>query len=205
MAGGLQFEASQLWGRTWEGGDVTLTYEWLNRADLGHNALEIHYGLHALGTRQSIRRSALQFRERFRPAQPGQQRQRHCNVGTVCGNCFAIPKGTGGISANFGAGLISSKLTAGTTNELGTAEALGWEDAAQQKNSIVGTFDQRLFPGVSFFFTGFYTNRRVENQEPPFYTNGVPNAINTLTVPTTNPYYPTNAPARPGSLIRSRL
>src|SRR5579863_4824563 len=26
--GGLQFQASQLYGRTWEGGDITLTYEW---------------------------------------------------------------------------------------------------------------------------------------------------------------------------------
>src|SRR5437868_7949951 len=26
--GGLQLQASQLWGRTWEGGDITLTYEW---------------------------------------------------------------------------------------------------------------------------------------------------------------------------------
>src|SRR5579864_7014887 len=26
--GGMQYQASQLWGRTWEGGDITLTYEW---------------------------------------------------------------------------------------------------------------------------------------------------------------------------------
>src|SRR5579872_805691 len=26
--GGMQYQASQLWGRTWDGGDITLTYEW---------------------------------------------------------------------------------------------------------------------------------------------------------------------------------
>src|SRR6185437_14293625 len=57
------------------------------------------------------------------------------------------------------------------------------------------TFDQRLFPGVSFFFTGFYTNRRVEFLDAPFYSNGANNTIATYSVPTTNPYYPTNVPA----------
>src|SRR5207253_11470158 len=28
--GGQEIQASQLWGRTWEGGDITLTYEFLN-------------------------------------------------------------------------------------------------------------------------------------------------------------------------------
>ncbi len=48
---------------------------------------------------------------------------------------------------------------------------------------------------MSFFFTGFYTNRRVENLLPPFYSNGVTSAIATLAVPTINPYYPAGAPA----------
>src|SRR5438105_6659013 len=26
--GGVHYQASQLWGRTWQGGDITLTYEW---------------------------------------------------------------------------------------------------------------------------------------------------------------------------------
>src|SRR5579871_4239870 len=26
--GGLQYQASQLWGRTWQGGDIAITYEW---------------------------------------------------------------------------------------------------------------------------------------------------------------------------------
>ena len=110
------------------------------------------------------------------------------------GNFNPINNGVGPLAPSS-AGPSWANFAAGTTNELSQALALGWEDAAQQKNSIVGTIDQRLFPGVSFFFTGFYANRRIENQEPPFYSNGVPNAIKTLAVPTINPYYPTGAPA----------
>ena len=71
----------------------------------------------------------------------------------------------------------------------------GWEEGAQQKNSFVGTFDQQIFPGVTFFFTGFYTNRRVEEVLPREYSQGVTAELATLTVPTNNPYYPTGAPA----------
>ena len=31
-AGGAHYQASQLWGRTWDGGDITLTYEWTDEA-----------------------------------------------------------------------------------------------------------------------------------------------------------------------------
>jgi iron complex outermembrane receptor protein len=29
---GMHFQASQIWGRTWDGGDITLTYEWYDEA-----------------------------------------------------------------------------------------------------------------------------------------------------------------------------
>src|SRR5712671_2701511 len=31
-AGGAHYQASQMWGRTWDGGDITLTYEWYDEA-----------------------------------------------------------------------------------------------------------------------------------------------------------------------------
>lgn len=207
--GGFQFQGSQLWGRTWDGGNVTLTYE--------HDDLQpIHGDVHS------------KFTSNFTPWEldnetpigvsipatlsTGKPKVNNGNgisgVGTVCSNCYAVPAGAGG---NFNAALNSglgplapssaanllnwANLTAGTTNEVPNALALGWEDAAQQKNSIVATFDQRLFPGVSFFFTGFYTNRRIENQEQPFYSNGVASESKTLPVPTINPYYPAGAPS----------
>jgi iron complex outermembrane receptor protein len=49
-------------------------------------------------------------------------------------------------------------------------------------------------PGISFFATGFYSNRRVQELSPAFAAGGFLNDIKTFSVPTTNPYYPTNAP-----------
>ena len=71
--------------------------------------------------------------------------------------------------------------------------SFGWYDAAQQKNSFAGTFDQRLLPWLSVFADGLYTNRRAEYVNPP---NLSPDTTNLLTVgiPTINPYYPTGAP-----------
>src|SRR5262249_5369746 len=73
---------------------------------------------------------------------------------------------------------------------------LGWEEGAQQKNSFAATFDQRLAPGIQFFASGFYANRRIQEQTPPFYSGGVTaTELRTYTVPTINPYYPTGAPS----------
>jgi len=205
--GGFQAQESQLWGRTWDGGDVTLTFE--------HDDIEpIHGNVHSkftldftpwgLDNENPIGASIPATISTGKPIVNNGNGV--AGVGTVCPNCYAVPRGAG---SNFNAALNNglgptapgsaspfnwTSLTAGTTNEVANALALGWEDPAQQKNSLVGTFDQRLFPGVSFFFTGFYTNRRFENLEPPFYSNGVTSAINTLTVPTINPYYPAGAP-----------
>jgi outer membrane receptor protein involved in Fe transport len=51
--GGKQYQASQLYGRTWDGGDITLTYEWLDeQPGPRHRPLELHDELHPVGTGQ---------------------------------------------------------------------------------------------------------------------------------------------------------
>ncbi|MDE2476004.1 MAG: TonB-dependent receptor [Alphaproteobacteria bacterium] len=207
--GGFQAQESQLWGRTWDGGDVTLTFE---HDDIQpthgnvHSKFTMNYTPWGLDNENPIGASI--------PATISTGKPQASNgngvsgVGTVCPNCYAVPRGAGSnfnAAANNGIGPLLpgdvknpvnwASLAAGTTNELSNNLALGWEDSAQQKNSLVGTIDQRLFPGVSLFFTGFYTNRRFENLPPPFYSNGVANSIATYAVPTINPYYPTGAPA----------
>ncbi len=206
--GGFEAQESQLFGRTWDGGDVTLTFEHDDIEPVHgkvQSKLTLNYSPWGLDNENPIGASLPATLSIGKPnasngnGVPG--------VGTVCPNCYAVPKGAGGnfnAALNGGLGPLApgsaapfawSSLTAGTTNELANALELGWADPAQQKNSMVGTFDQRLFTGVSFFFTGFYTNRRVENLLPPFYSNGVTSAISTLGVPTINPYYPTGAPS----------
>jgi len=201
--GGQQIQASQLWGRTWEGGDITLTYEFTNEEHVkGHSNFTMNYSPWGLDNQIPIGSSL-----------PGTISTGAPNVnngvgasgvGTVCSNCFVIPKGSG---ANFNAALHNGlgplnpsegatlnfpSLAAGV-NEIDPLKT-GWELAAQQKNSFVATVDQRLFPGVSVFFTGFDANRRVTELLPSDYSQGVTNDIKTFSVPTTNPYYPTGAP-----------
>ena len=201
---GTQYQASQLWGRTWDGGDITLTYEYTNEKQIPgtvHSNFTMNYSPWGLDDQIPIGSSL-----------PGtistgaaKVNNGHgvSGVGTVCSNCFAVPAGGGTAfnpALNNGLGpLLPSQAGAAFSsyatgvNEIDPLKT-GWELAAQTKNSFVGTVDQRLLPGVSFFFTGFFTNRRVNELLPSDYSQGVTNDITTYIVPTINPYYPTGAP-----------
>jgi len=206
--GGQQYQASQLWGRTWEGGDVTLTYEFINEAPVKnpHSNFTMNFTPWGLDNEIPIGASMPGTVSTGKPSVTNGMGV--SGVGTVCSNCFSVPAGAG---ANFNASLnngvgptapgSAGTLTwnqllsrPGVSNQVDPPQQ-GWEVAGQQKNSFVATFDQRLFPGVSFFFTGFYTNRRVTELTPLFYSDGGTQDIQTFAVPTTNPYYPAGAPA----------
>jgi iron complex outermembrane receptor protein len=204
--GGMQFQASQLYGRTWQGGDITLTYEWTNESEIKgtvHSNYTANFTPWGLDNEIPIGASMPGTVSTGKPSVNNGQGV--SGAGTVCANCYSVPKGAG---ANFnpgasgigptapGAGTVTwAQLlsNAGVTNEIDPLKQ-GWEEGAQQKNSLVGTFDQQLFPGVTLFFTGFYTNRRVEEVLPPEYSQGVTAELRTLAIPTSNPYYPVGAP-----------
>jgi iron complex outermembrane recepter protein len=201
-AGGLQYQASQLWGRTWDGGDITLTYEWTDQSPVhgtSHSKYTINYTPWGLDDPIPIGASVPGTISIGKPS---------VSAGTNCTNCWAVPHGAG---ANFNpinngigpltpgsASTIDWTTFSANAANMGTNEIdplkQGWEVGAEQRNSAVATFDQRLFPGISFFATGFYNNRRVEEQVNPYASNGFTNEIRTFAVPTTNPYYPANAP-----------
>jgi outer membrane receptor protein involved in Fe transport len=205
--GGKQYQASQLYGRTWDGGDITLTYEWLDEQPVhgtAHSNYTMNYtpwGLDnpipiAASIPGTISTGAVANTANGLPA----------TIGTNCTNCWAIPHGTG---ANFPGGIgptipssaatlnwalfSANAANKGTANEIDPLK-MAWEQAAQQKNSFVATFDQRLTKGISFFATGFYANRRVQEIAPAVQAQNITNLIKTFSVPTSNPYYPTNAP-----------
>jgi iron complex outermembrane receptor protein len=204
--GGQQVQASQLWGRTWDGGDITLTYEYTHEQPIKgtvHSNFTMNYTPWGLDNEIPIGASLPGTITTGAPAgmAPG-------NIGTICSNCWAIPQGTGVAfnPINSGVGPLApssaatlnwATLTANAanqrTNEIDPLK-YGWEQAEQEKNSFVATVDQRLFPMVSFFATGFYANRRVEELQPPVYSQGISNDAKTWVVPTINPYYPTGAP-----------
>jgi iron complex outermembrane receptor protein len=204
--GGMQYQASQLYGRTWDGGDITVSYEWLDEKQVfgtAHSKYTMNYTPWGLNNPIPVTSSLPGTISTGAPngaADPA--------TSNVCTNCFAIPHGTG---VNFPGGLgptapssaagilnwatFSANAANKGTNIIDPLKA-GWEEGAQQKNAFTVTFDQRLAPGIQFFASGFYTNRRIQEQTPAFYSGGVTGTeLRTYSVPTINPYYPTNAPA----------
>jgi len=207
--GGTQYTASQLWGRTWDGGDIALTYEWSDEQAVSgkiHPLFTVTYT--PWGEQDNAVPIAASIPGTISTGAPNVSVG--TNIGAACTNCYSVPRGTGAnfnASLNNGLGptapgsaptlnwatLTANAANAGANNYVDPL-SMGWELAAQQRNSLVGTFDQRLLPGISLFAEGFYSNRRVEFKAPAFGGQGVQNDLITAIVPTTNPYYPTGAP-----------
>jgi iron complex outermembrane receptor protein len=87
-SGGLQYQASQLYGRTWDGGDLTLTYEWI---DEGHVAGNAHSKYTANYTPWGLD-NAIPLAASI-PGTISTGAPSSSNVS--CTNCWAIPHGTG--------------------------------------------------------------------------------------------------------------
>ena len=206
--GKQQYAASQLWGRTWDGGDLTLTYEWSDYTPLKGTArsnFTPDFSPWGFDNRIPIASSIPGIVSTGAPATPVTAR----GIGTICTNCFSIPAGSG---ANFNPALnnglgplapmsgpgvlnwaaLGTAANAGTANEI-NPYSIGWYDPAMQHNSGVMTFDQRLTSNISLFGEGFYSNRRFEiinlGNQSPASTQDL-----SVQVPTLNPYYPIGAP-----------
>ena len=203
--GGGEFTwlASQLYGRTWDGGDFTITYE--------------NSGANALAT--TAKRLKYQYTQDYSPwgldnttpitsATPGivSTGKPSSSTGSVCTNCYSIPAGTG---ANFNASLNGGlgPTAAGSAATITWAQLqanpgvlnqhnpfdVGQLTAPVQNNAAVATFDQQIFPGVTFFADGYYHNRRFKYETQATGTGK--NQQQTFSIPTINPYYPAGAPA----------
>jgi len=207
------FLASQMWGRTWDGGGVTLSYEWYDDAPLSgkvHSKYTLDFSLWGLDNRIPLASSMPGTLSAGSPQNTANGFT--ANLGNNCTNCYAIPHGTGGnFTGGSGVGptlpfsastlnwaTFATAANGGTTASpsVGTRNvfnpmAITYEDSAQQRNAAVITVDQRLTKDISFYGEGFYSNRRGEQYSP---SNGVPtanNALGSYAVPTFNPYYPT--------------
>ena len=215
--GNQTFQASQLWGRTWDGGDITLSYEWSDQSPVHGRDVpnwQLDFTPWGLEDRTPIRSSLPGTISTGNPTQPaslGLGTGGANALGHNCTNCFAIPQGAGGDFSGINGGLgpigggsaatlnwgaFAVAANGGATNPAaGTRNvfnpySIAWYDAAQQKNSAVMTVDQRLTKDISFFGEGFYANRRAQYLNP---SNLSPSSGNDLsvTIPTLNPYYPT--------------
>ncbi len=196
------FRASQLWGRTWDGGDITLSYEWYDNSPIKgvvHSNFTVNFTPWGLNDRTP---TASDIRPIISVGKPS------TTLGTNCTNCYSIPAGTG---ANFAPGAGGFGPTApgsaatlnwssfavpsnNNANNTVNPYSLGWYDAAQQRNGAAGTLDQRLLSWVSLYADGFWSNRRAQYINPPNLSPDSTNLLN-VAIPTSNPYYPAGAPA----------
>src|ERR1051326_5036600 len=183
--GDLTYVASQLFGRTWNGGDITVTYE--------------VSGSEALTTSDNRLRRQFTFdytpwgldnRTPVNDANPGivSTGKPNATIGTGCTNCFSIPTGQNGVGLTW-ARLLTSP---GVSNERNPYE-FGPLTSPTQTNAATITFDQTIIPGISLFIDALYHNRRFAFTPSPASLGK--DAVQTFTVPTTNPYYPAGAPS----------
>jgi iron complex outermembrane receptor protein len=195
--GYLAEQAEQLFGKSWDGGNVTLSYAFTDSRPLSASKRSYYtqdfspWGLMDItpigssipGIVHSGNSTTIANAPALETSASGTR---------FCANCFSIPGGQNGV------GLAWSAIAAnpGVKNERNP-----WIDSDArprlQTNQVTGTFDQQLtndfygFGPISLFADGFYSNQRGKQ----IYTPGNGQARNVLesnlTVPTNNPYYPT--------------
>jgi outer membrane receptor protein involved in Fe transport len=184
---GLHYQASQLWGRTWNGGDITLSYEWYDEAPVpasAHSKYTANYTPWGLDDRRPLTASIPGTISTGAAAQSATWGVgTAASFGTNCSNCFAIPAGIGrafnplngglGPTAPFSASTLNwttfnvaaNSGTNGTRNVFDPLfQGTAYEVAPVQRNAATITVDQRLTRNISFFGEGYYSNRRVEHR-----------------------------------------
>ena len=206
-AGGKnRYLASAVWGRTWDGGQVTLSYEWYNDSHAAgnfHSQFGIDFTPWGFNDLRPLGSSVPATISRG-PAQQvgGGPIGTSAVTGHGCTNCYAIPLGTGwnfgdvppGPTLNWAT--FSDPANGGTNGLRNHFDPyhIGWYDANQERNGGHITVDQRLTSNISFYGSAFYSNRRAVFVNASNIAPSPNNVLGGFGVPTFNPYYPTNAP-----------
>ena len=175
--GGVQYLASQLWGRTWDGGDITLGYNWYNISPTKGNfssKFTFDFSPWGLDNRNPIGSSApatLSTGSAINSNDPSDSFYPAAN-GHNCTNCFAVPKNTGGPFSPGVNGLgptspfsgstlnwttfnvAANSGTNGTRNVFNPYSITYYSSGAQYNGASV-TVDQRLTKNISFYGEGF--------------------------------------------------
>jgi outer membrane receptor protein involved in Fe transport len=219
VGGGSRTQFGQLWGRTWDGGQITMSYEWYEESPSKGNAIsnfDVDHSPWGFNDRTPIGSSTPGTITRSPFPSSANQLGTQCGFNTgvspnTSSSCYAIPQGTG---ANFPVGSIgptspysASTLnwatfsndtnfagplnpSAGTRNQFNPYSRV-YYDAAQQRNGGAITIDQRLTKDISFYGSSFYSNRRAKFLVPSNQGPAANNVMTLVAIPTTNPYYPT--------------
>jgi iron complex outermembrane receptor protein len=185
--------AAQLFGRTWDGGDITVSYEWY-RQDHTNGAVRPYFtqdffSFQGLDDRRNIINSDPGIISIGNPAAPANTPTGFAaNLGQTCINCFSIPKGQNGVGLTW----AQIAANAGVQNQR-NLWLDGWTEPDQQRTAETLTFDQRVTKDISLFADAWESNRAAL-----MHGQASGNSVS-VTVPTSNPYYPVGYPG-PGAL-----
>lgn len=222
ISGPPKVDFQQIWGRTWDTGNVTISLEAAKqsriKASARSNLLTQNFEPWGLFNPSRLGYAAPAIVSTGSPTKvPGTPSDIAANVSTrYCANCYSLPHGIGWDfgTQNPGPTTTWSTIQAGAFKPLERNEQNYrdmWADADMQPQQELGaaviTVDQELtndFWGlgpVAFFATGFWYNRQAVAHYPNTATSGdsrehiALRQANGIAVSTVNPYYPTGAPA----------
>jgi iron complex outermembrane receptor protein len=201
--GNNQYFAAQVWGRTWDGGDITLSYEWHDQTNVKGTIDTKRYSFDfspwGFDNRTPLA-SSIPGTISIGGLQAPDNAHYPANNGHNCTNCYAIPRGTGvnfpggvGPTAPFSASTLDwtsfnipeNRGTNGTRNEFNPYSIADYSAGIKYTGGAV-PFDQQLTKDISLYGEGFYGMRRAR-----IFNQANQNQLASFTVPTWNPYYPT--------------
>ncbi|MEA2825403.1 MAG: iron complex outerrane recepter protein, partial [Alphaproteobacteria bacterium] len=199
--GFMSEQVSQLYGKSWDSGNVTVSYSQTNSEHLDATKRSYYtldftpWGLFDDTPLGSSIPGIAHIGNSTTPA--GAPAGETSAAGTrFCSNCFSIPKGQNGVGLSWAA----IQANQGVLNERDP-----WLNADSrprlQTKAGTATFDQQLtndlfgLGPVSLFADGFFSKQR-GNQVYPAANGEARQVLETnLVVPTKNPFYPIAAPA----------
>jgi iron complex outermembrane receptor protein len=218
--GNEQYLASGMWGRTWDGGQVTLSYSWFNISPTKGKGVGSQYtydhrpwgfddrrqiGSSLPGTISTGNQTGLTMPNPANPSQQIPNPNYPGNLGTNCQNCYAIPLGTGSDwdPGASGIGPLSP----------GSASTLNWSvfnDPANRgtngTRNVFNPYDITEYSAGIQYTGGAITVDQRLTSNVSFYGEGFWGMRRTsiitndnghqvaYPVPTFNPYYPVGAP-----------
>jgi iron complex outermembrane recepter protein len=199
--GFLTAQFSQLYGKSWETGNVTVSYSITDSRPVESERRSYYtydftpWGLMDLTPRGSNIPGIAHIGNATTVA--GAPAGLNANAGSLfCGNCYSIPRGQNGVNLAW-ADILANP---GVQNEQNP-----WHFANSrprlQTNQATLVIDQHLtndFLGlgpISLFVNAFYSNQRGKQVYPAGNGSSARQELRTnLAVPTNNPYYPVGAP-----------
>ena len=194
--GGPRTTYSALYGKVWDGGDITISAEHYNTTHIegastpSYTADFRPYGFDDRRLLVDSRPGIIAYTSGSSTASvatafPGGPANLNSQLmGQICNNCYSIPTGQNGVGLTWAA-IIANPGVKNQINEFTDA----WQSPQQSRDAATMTFDQRLTSNTKLFIDATVSVRGTLNHNSPGGNSF------TLLVPSNNPYFPTGAPA----------